>query len=96
MFNLTSIIQTGDLFVFIIYLLFPGLHIFSFDFFSVSKGKIALLIIWMGFIIVNDVFVVSYYKVFIQENLIVEVALPFFSTLTNFTFTYWKKLDIKS
>lgn len=33
MFNLTSIIQTGDLFVFIIYLLFPGLHIFSFDLF---------------------------------------------------------------
>lgn len=42
-----------------------------------------------GFIIVSNIFVVSNYKVFTQENLIVEVevVLPFFGTLANFIFT---------
>lgn len=42
----------------------------------------------MGFIIVSNIFVVSYHKVFTQENPIVEVALAFFSTLANFISTY--------
>lgn len=42
----------------------------------------------MDFIIINNVFAVSYYKVFTQVNLTVEEAPSFFSALTNFTFTY--------
>lgn len=93
MFNLNSIIQIRDLIVmFIIYLWSLGLHVFSFDLFclfvSGLKGKISLLIMWMDFIIINNVFVLSYYKVFTHMNLTVEVAPSFFSTLANFTFIY--------
>lgn len=90
MFNSTSIIQTRDLIVFTIYLLLLGLYIFSFDFFFpfVIRGKLTHLIIWMGFIIVNNIFVVSYCNIFTQENLMVEVELPSFSTLANLIFTY--------
>lgn len=90
---LNSIIPIRDLIVvFIIYLSLLDLHIFSFDLFclfvSRLKGKIPPLIMWMDFIIINNVFVVSYYKVFTHVNLTVEVAPSFFSTLANFTFTY--------
>lgn len=90
MFNSTSIIQTRDLIVFTIYLLLIGLHIFSFDLFFpfVIRGKLTSLIIWVGFIIVNNIFVVSYCNVFTNENLIVEVEMPSFTTLANLIFTY--------